>query len=202
MMDGSPSKFPVNSLKAQRLLVAAREISLDKMKAATRGIWNQFWGQDRNLEEDSVLRDALTSAGFSEAEITKLFADINTPAIKDKLNANTKLCLDKKGFGAPWLWATKTDEKGQVVEDFYFGNDRWETVALFLEENWWVLSVRGRDHPSFLVLTISVPSALGTDLFPGKSPFSRTGKLSDIWTLPCSASSKSSRLSASNRTYI
>ncbi|KAI9016067.1 DSBA-like thioredoxin domain-containing protein [Hyaloraphidium curvatum] len=162
IMDQSPSKFPVVSLKAQRLLVALRERDKDntRMKKAARAIWTEFWGRDRNLEEDGTLKDALQAAGIADKEIGELMQLAGTAAVKEKLNANTALAVDKRAFGAPWLWAQKTDANGQRVEAFFFGNDRWEVVALFLQENW-IGPVPGRkpvfrDH--------AIIGYLGTDM--------------------------------------
>jgi len=136
IMDNSPSKFPVVSLKAQRLLCAIQATEPGKVKDAARGIWDQFWSKDKNLEEDSVLTDALKTAGFTEEKIKELFKAVGTPAIKERLNKNTALALEKLGFGAPWIWVQKTDEQGKLHESYFFGNDRWEMVAMWLEENW------------------------------------------------------------------
>jgi glutathione S-transferase kappa 1 len=137
IMENSPSKFPVMSLKAQRLLCAIKAADPSKLKDAARGIWDQFWSKDRNMEEDPVLIDALKTAGFNEKQIKDLFVAINTPAVKEQLNKNTALALEKLGYGAPWIWVQKTDENGKVHDSYFFGNDRWELIALWLEENWY-----------------------------------------------------------------
>jgi 2-hydroxychromene-2-carboxylate isomerase len=106
-----PSVFPVNSVKAMRGCIWQGRRG-DMVPLAT-AIFEAYWGDDRDISRDEVLRDVCGKAGV-DAEA--FFSGIADPAIKDELKSNTDEVMARGGFGSPTIFIGKTD--------MYFGNDR------------------------------------------------------------------------------
>jgi len=107
---GHPSVFPVNSVKAMRGAFVAQEHG--KIALYSRLVFESYWGEDRDIGQDAVLREIVRAAGLDEAEF---FAKIARPEYKDKLRANTDELIERGGFGSPTMF---------VDGSMFFGNDR------------------------------------------------------------------------------
>jgi 2-hydroxychromene-2-carboxylate isomerase len=106
--------FPINTMKLMRGAVAARQTGVfDRYHAA---IFDAFWARGLNFGDDAIFRSVLESAGLPAAEI---LAAIETPAIKDRLRANTDDAVARGMFGAPAFF---------VVGEMFWGNDRLDWV--------------------------------------------------------------------------
>jgi 2-hydroxychromene-2-carboxylate isomerase len=106
-----PAIFPINSVKAMRgCLVAEAE---GKLALFARAVFETYWGQDRDIADETVLREIATGVGLNAAA---LIAGIATPAVKDRLRANTDELIRRGGFGSPTIFV--------AGDDMYFGNDR------------------------------------------------------------------------------
>ena len=71
-----------------------------------------YWGEDRDIGQDAVIREIVRAVGLDEAEF---FAKIALPEYKDKLRANTDELIERGGFGSPTMF---------VDGSMFFGNDR------------------------------------------------------------------------------
>ncbi len=109
-----PSVFPVNSVKAMRGCIWLE--SPERMLPFARGVFEAYWGHDRDISQDEVLRDICLGAGI---DADALLQGIGTGPIKDQLKANTEELIRRGGFGSPTMF---------VGDDMYFGNDRLPLV--------------------------------------------------------------------------
>jgi 2-hydroxychromene-2-carboxylate isomerase len=107
---GQPTVFPVNSVKAMRGAFVAHEHG--KISPYSRCVFEQYWGEDRDISKDEVLRDIIKMVGLDEKEY---FSKIASPEYKDKLKHNTDELIERGGFGSPTMF---------VDGDMFFGNDR------------------------------------------------------------------------------
>lgn len=107
---GQPTVFPVNSVKAMRGALVADEYG--KISPYSRYVFEQYWGEDRDISRDEVLRDIVRMAALNEKEY---FAKIASQQYKDKLKLNTDELIERGGFGSPTMF---------VDGNMFFGNDR------------------------------------------------------------------------------
>jgi 2-hydroxychromene-2-carboxylate isomerase len=107
---GQPTVFPVNSVKAMRGAFVALEHG--QISPYSRRVFESYWGEDRDISKDDVLRDILRAVGLDE---TEYFAKIAAPEYKEKLKANTEELISRGGFGSPSIF---------VDSEIFFGNDR------------------------------------------------------------------------------
>ena len=107
---GQPTVFPVNSVKAMRGAFVAHEHG--KISPYSRYVFEQYWGEDRDISKDDVLREIVRAAGLDEKEY---FAKIASQEYKDKLKQNTDELIERGGFGSPTIF---------VDGKMFFGNDR------------------------------------------------------------------------------
>ena len=105
-----PTVFPVNSVKAMRGCIW---LGNDKMVPFARAAFEAYWGDDKDISQDTVLSEICGKVGIDPA---KFLAGIGEQAIKDQLKANTDEVMARGGFGSPTIFIGKTD--------MYFGNDR------------------------------------------------------------------------------
>jgi len=116
---GSPTVFPVNSVKAMRGAFVALEHGL--ISPYSRMVFETYWGDDRDISKDDVLREIVRAVGLEE----KVYFDkIARPEYKDKLKANTDELIERGGFGSPSIF---------VEGDMFFGNDRLVLVEHALQ---------------------------------------------------------------------
>ncbi|MGH7933481.1 MAG: 2-hydroxychromene-2-carboxylate isomerase [Candidatus Binataceae bacterium] len=108
---GQPTVFPVNSVKAMRGAFVAHEHG--KISAYSQCVFESYWGENRDLSKDEVLRDIVRAVGLDEEEY---FRKIALAEYKEKLKANTDELIERGGFGSPTIFVDG--------DDMYFGNDR------------------------------------------------------------------------------
>jgi 2-hydroxychromene-2-carboxylate isomerase len=110
-----PSVFPVNSVKAMRAcIVLAPQGRLVDFAAA---VFEIYWGEDQDISQDEVLREACRRAGVDP---DPLLEEIAAPIVKAQLKANTDALIARGGFGSPTIFMNG--------HDMYFGNDRLPLV--------------------------------------------------------------------------
>lgn len=107
---GQPTVFPVNSVKAMRGAFVAQEHG--KISPYSRRVFEAYWGEDRDISRDDVLREIVRAVGLDEDEF---FSKIAATAYKDKLRVNTEELIARGGFGSPTIF---------VDGEMFFGNDR------------------------------------------------------------------------------
>ena len=109
-----PTVFPVNSVKAMRGALVAEEHG--KISPYARRVFESYWGENRDISQDDVLRDIVRDVRLDEAEF---FEKIAQPTSKNKLRANTDELIARGGFGSPTIF---------VDGSMFFGNDRLTLV--------------------------------------------------------------------------
>jgi 2-hydroxychromene-2-carboxylate isomerase len=102
------SHFPVNCIKAMRLIL----VDPRKSDVVTEAAFKAMWVDDRNLADDAEV-GALADA----FEIDR--AAIEQPPIKERLRANTDEAIGRGAFGAPTMF---------VGDELFWGNDRLQFV--------------------------------------------------------------------------
>lgn len=111
---GSPTVFPVNSVKAMRGAFVAHEHG--RISPYSRKVFESYWGDDRDISKDEVLREIVQGAGLDQKEF---FEKINSQEYKDKLRVNVDELIERGGFGSPTIF---------VNGSMFFGNDRLALV--------------------------------------------------------------------------
>jgi 2-hydroxychromene-2-carboxylate isomerase len=117
------SRFPMNAIKAERLICAA-ELAQGYAAAAKlgRSLFDSLWVEDQDLNDVATLRACCQRVGLPADE---LLAATETQPVKDKLRANTDEAIARGMFGAPSFF---------VGDDHFWGNDRLEFVEAALKE--------------------------------------------------------------------
>ncbi len=110
-----PTVFPVNSVKAMRGCILLEPEG--KLVPFAQAVFEAYWGEDRDISDDAVLKEVCARAGVDAAAF---FAGIARQEIKDALKANTEEVIRRGGFGSPTIFVNG--------EDMYFGNDRLPLV--------------------------------------------------------------------------
>lgn len=103
-------QFPVNTLKAMRMVVAAEERG-DAMPLVRR-LFPAMWAEGQDLADPEVLVRLADEAGLSGRRLLERTA---AGHVKDRLRANTEEALARGVFGAPSIF---------VGDSLFFGNDR------------------------------------------------------------------------------
>ncbi|MGI9387872.1 MAG: DsbA family protein, partial [Methyloligellaceae bacterium] len=115
-----PSVFPLNSVKALRGAFVA--IEKGTVSAYSRACFDAYWRDDKDLSQEDVLREIVTSVGMDADEF---FAQIADDRIKRKLFETTDELIARGGYGSPTFFIDG--------DDMYFGNDRFELMQAALD---------------------------------------------------------------------
>ncbi len=107
--------FPVNTLQAMRLAIAAEERGHQVPLA--RRLFDDMWVQGKDLADPAVLTEALKAIGAPVSLLERTLSG----HVKDRLKANTEEAVSRGAFGAPAIF---------VGDALFFGNDRLD----FLEK--------------------------------------------------------------------
>lgn len=113
---GSPSVFPVNSVKAMRGCFLA--IEAGRISDYAGAFFKAYWTDDRDISQDEVVADLVAGVGMDP---DAFFAGIARQEVKDKLRETTDELIARGGFGSPTFYLDRGD--------MYFGNDRIEIIA-------------------------------------------------------------------------
>ncbi len=111
---GNPTVFPVNSVKAMRGAFVAQDHRI--IAKYSRRVFESYWGDDRDISKDEVLREIVREVGLDEKEF---FTKITSDEYKAKLRENTEELIAHGGFGSPTMF---------VEGSMFFGNDRLPLV--------------------------------------------------------------------------
>ncbi len=103
--------FPINSVKAMRGCIAASHQG--KLVPYAQGVFEAYWGQDRDITQDAILAEIATVAGLDPDQTATAMA---SDKIKGELRENTEKLARRGGFGTPTFFVDD--------DDMYFGNDR------------------------------------------------------------------------------
>jgi len=112
---GQPSVFPVNSVRAMRGALVALDAGC--VSPYARAVFEAYWSEGRDISQEDVLAEVAGGVGLARESF---FAAIASPAIKERLRANTDELVARGGFGSPTFFVDR--------DDMYFGNDRMPLV--------------------------------------------------------------------------
>jgi 2-hydroxychromene-2-carboxylate isomerase len=113
--------FPVNTLMLMRGAIAAQ--SLGVYARYVDEMFRHMWSEPKKMDDPAVWRSVLDRGGFDTEKFLEL---VQTPAVKDKLVANTAQSVEHGAFGSPTFF---------VGNDIYFGKDRLDAVAEAIERS-------------------------------------------------------------------
>lgn len=105
-----PQVFPVNAIKALRLVIAAGE--RDAGWQLAQRVFRAYWADGKDIAELPVLAALVTESGLDAGA---LFSRIEQQEVKDALRRNTDDAIERGAFGAPTFFVN-----GQM----FVGNDR------------------------------------------------------------------------------
>lgn len=112
---GQPPVFPVNSVKAMRGCLVARESN--RLEDFVQAVFETYWGDLQDISQDDVLAAIVERLGM---DVSSFFERINQQEYKDRLRANTDELIARGGYGSPTIFIDR--------DDMYFGNDRLPLV--------------------------------------------------------------------------
>ena len=110
------SHFPLNTIKAMRLVL----VDDDKAPAVALAAFRAMWAEDRNITDDAELERIADLGGLDP---TRALQTIESPAVKDRLRANTDEAVARGAFGAPTFF---------IGDEMFWGNDRLHFVEAAL----------------------------------------------------------------------
>jgi 2-hydroxychromene-2-carboxylate isomerase len=112
-----PSRFPLNTLKTQRALVAVgRGARADMVPAFALALFRAYWCQDRDVSDEGEIARIATEMGLDGEA---LVSSLGEPEVKDRLRELTDDAVRRGAFGAPTFF---------VGDEMFFGNDRLDFV--------------------------------------------------------------------------
>ncbi len=106
--------FPVNTLVLMRGAVAAQRLGI--LARYVDAMYRHMWAEPKKMDDPEVLRAALAESDIDGAE---LLARAQTQEVKNELQANTQLSVERGTFGSPTFF---------VGDDSFFGKDRLPDV--------------------------------------------------------------------------
>lgn len=112
-----PSRFPLNTLKTQRALVAAERLGhAERVPDFALALFDAYWAQNRDVSDLSEIVRIVEQVELDPAAIADA---MEQQATKDLLRERTDDAVRRGAFGAPTFF---------IGEEMYFGNDRLEFV--------------------------------------------------------------------------
>lgn len=110
--------FPMHTLAAQRMLVAASESGRDLELAEL--LLKASWENRLDVSDVSVLGEALTAGGFDADALQRATRD---PAVKQRLIDNTEAAVERGAFGVPTFF---------LGDQMFFGKERLGQIERLL----------------------------------------------------------------------
>lgn len=120
-----PEPFPVGTVAAARVFWWLDANLPDQAKRFGHAIFAAYFAEGRNISDRAVVLEVVAALGLDVAAVA---AGIETPAIKDKLRAETEGAIAQGVFGAPFI----------VVDgEQFWGFDRLPMVEEWLRRGGW-----------------------------------------------------------------
>ena len=114
-----PAHWPTNPAPSSYAVIAAQTAGGGDLGALVHGITRACWADERDIAEDSVIRECLSASGFDPS-----LADKGLLAGAETYSANLEEAVNKGAFGAPF-YITDTDER-------FWGQDRLDDLDMHL----------------------------------------------------------------------
>jgi 2-hydroxychromene-2-carboxylate isomerase len=118
-----PPSHPFNPLLGLR--VSSLDLREDRRRALIDGLYRATWGGGPGITDPEVVRQIADEAGVDGAWAVE---QAGTPAIKERLKAQTARALAAGAFGVPTMLVA-----GPEGEELFWGYDSFRFLELFLE---------------------------------------------------------------------
>lgn len=109
-MNMAPAHFPTNMAPSSYALIAAQNAGGGDLGALAHSFLRAVWAEDRNIAEDEVIRDCLSTAGFDPD-----LANSGLLAGAETYGRNLDEAVDAGVFGSPFYI---------VGDEVFWGQDR------------------------------------------------------------------------------
>lgn len=107
-----PAHWPVNMAPSSYAVIAAQEAGGGDIGGLVQGFLRAVWAEERDISDDSVIREVLAASGFDPALADKgLFVGAET------YGRNLEQAVEAGAFGAPFYVVRETDQR-------FWGQDR------------------------------------------------------------------------------
>lgn len=121
-----PSRFPMRTVDALRLYLAAEEQAPARATQLAHRIFRAYWAEDRDINDLDVLAECCRRV---ELDPEPLLEARSTPPIKQRLIERTAAAVEAGVFGAPSFVVTVDGRTSDVI----WGQDRLDVVSAWLE---------------------------------------------------------------------
>ncbi|MFV0292924.1 MAG: 2-hydroxychromene-2-carboxylate isomerase [Paracoccus sp. (in: a-proteobacteria)] len=112
-----PAHFPVNMAPSSYAVIAAQEDNTGNMGTLVQGFLRAVWAEQRDISDNSVIRDVLAAAGFDPD-----LADRGLFVGAEQYSRNLENAVAAGAFGAPFYVIRETGQK-------FWGQDRLDFLA-------------------------------------------------------------------------
>ncbi|MEP3331776.1 2-hydroxychromene-2-carboxylate isomerase [Sedimentitalea sp.] len=117
-----PAHFPTNMAPSSYAIIAAQAAGGGDLGALVRSFLRACWVEEKDIAQDDVVRDCLSSAGFDPA-----LADSGLLQGAETYAANLEEAVEMGVFGAPF-YVTADGER-------FWGQDRLDDLDAYLSAN-------------------------------------------------------------------
>lgn len=114
-----PAFWPVNTAPSSYAIIAAQAAGGGDLGGLVQSLLRACWLEDKNIADDTVVRDCLSAAGFDPA-----LADSGLLMGAETYAANLEEAANRGVFGSPFYI---------VGEERFWGQDRLEDLDLYLQ---------------------------------------------------------------------
>ena len=120
-----PEGFPMATIAAARAFYWMEAQDPRRAKDLAKALYRAAFAQGRNITTTAVVADVGKELGIDPAALT---AGIGTPAVKERLKAETDQAIARGIFGSPFIL---------VDGEPFWGNDRLDDVREWLRTGGW-----------------------------------------------------------------
>lgn len=114
-----PAHWPTNAAPAAYAIIGAQAAGGGDLAALTHSITRACWAEDKDIAEDGVIREALSTAGFDPS-----IADTALLSGAETYEKNLNEAIEVGVFGAPFY---------KVGDEGFWGQDRIADLELHLQ---------------------------------------------------------------------
>lgn len=111
-----PSRFPLNTIKAQRALTTVARSQPEKLPGFALALFRAYWVDDRDVSQVEEVRSVAEASGLDGAAVMEA---ADGQEAKDLLRSWTGEAVERGAFGAPSIF---------VGDELYWGNDRLDIL--------------------------------------------------------------------------
>ncbi len=120
-----PKRFPFMSVAACRATYWAAESDSAAGKAVAQALYREAFGKGRDISQPAAVAAVAADLGHDREQV---LAALQDPRLKDLLKREVEAAIKKGVFGSPYI----------IVDgEPFWGNDRLDDVAVWLETGGW-----------------------------------------------------------------